>query len=245
MLTDTRIVIDTTVEDRDRPHGLLSAAHEITNLDSHFIFGGVTYNSVCADPAKTTAVCVDMPTEKEATGPVTVDLASFILYGLYSCKAIGSDDHAIRSAALLEAGEQTAVEAQFADRMLADAGTTTGTATNLVELLATAEDTWQQGVQPVIHTTPGNVVRLSAQGVLSLEGGVLRTYNGTPVVSGAGYVGKGFDLAVTGTVRYARGGVTAVEPQIDRSTNDIFALSERGWAVGHDCNAYVYSISTG
>lgn len=245
MLTDTRIFIDTTVEDRDRPHGLLSAAHPISNIDERFMFGGVTYNGVCADPAKTTAVCVETPTAKEATGPVFVDLEAFILYGLYSCKAIGSDDHAQRSVALLEAGEQTTVEAQFADRMLADAGTTTGTATDLVEALATAEDTWQQGVQPVIHTTPGNVVRLSAQGVLSLEGGVLRTYNGTPVVSGAGYVGKGFDLAVTGTIRYTMGSITTVEPQIDRSTNEMFALAERPWAIGHDCNAYVYSISTG
>ena len=117
----------------------------------------------------------------------------------------------------------------------------------LVALENAIADTGKAGV---IHATPGTVTAWAAESLLLVEGGALRTYVGTPVVSGAGYrgarpVNEAAPSATaewafaTGPVLYGRGNVVRANPPtlaeaLDRSDNTITYRAERDLLVAWD-----------
>ena len=118
------------------------------------------------------------------------------------------------------------------------------------EALALLEDAiGATGRQGVIHATPGTITAWSALSLLVVVQGQLRTFGGTPVVRGTGYIGKkplagaapGADQAwawASGPVLYATTPIVRLPADIaealDRVSNDVVYRAERDFVVAWD-----------
>lgn len=195
---------------------------------------------------------------------------AFVAYLAGNCSAVGIgpfDTFADRVEAALAALEPFHAERQLSqgdyllfnsdpNPYLADANADNlGTSAPMLALAKLETAIAETGVAGVIHATPGTVTAWSALSAVTVDGGfasgVLRTYNGTPVVSGAGYVGADLHAVVpsapslatgkewafaTGPLLYGRAPFLRqpVSEVLDRSDNTIVYRAERDLLVAWD-----------
>lgn len=128
----------------------------------------------------------------------------------------------------------------FGDTNLTVVGAATNSAQAAISFLENAIG--ETGRGGIIHGTPGIVAAWNYVNLLTMEGGVLKTTNGTPVVSGAGYIdtdpvgetgstpASGIEWAfATGpiVVYVANGPDLKVAEYVDRSDNVITYRAEK------------------
>lgn len=201
-----------------------------------------------------------------------VDLVTstpFVVYHLMTCRLVGRDDLAERSARALELGEPRAVEQAFADLLTANAldpdvavtdlTPTPGTAVDPVTGLGILEQFAGQvyGGRPTFHSTRDIASNLLARNALVATGDMLRTNLGSKYAAGSGYagvepidgqtpgVGEGW-LIVTGTVMLRRSDKisTGEVPTLAQPTNEVSVLGERPESIGYECFAAAVLVST-
>lgn len=199
--------------------------------------------------------------------------APFAVYTSYTCGSIGFSlseiEDRVRTRMALR--EQRAVERRLWSGSTGAGGTITGLfagATNLgsADCIAKGVQILEQAladngvVGGIIHARAGMGVRLQAGGLLSTSAGgrVPRTIIGTPYVFGQGYTGVGpTGQAATGTGEwmYATGRIIVwQDPEIhipdprqtmNRTTNQMYAIAERIYAVSVECGVWAVQVGTG
>lgn len=240
-LNDQPVLSAFNLPDATRKHGLLSVLNNVTDSSPQWIYSGLDIETICGGVGTSTAFCLDEEGTVEDKQPFTGDwphLTPFAVYALHECSSIGKPmgERAADAQHALNLGEQTALEGQFATLALADPDLTTGTGTDLVDALATADALAGYEAGRVIHLNPADVTRLAGKGVLKKNDSGLSTYNGTPVVSGLGYPAD-LGVLVTGPVLGASGEMFTTETVLDRLTNLLSVLAEKPWALGYACGA--------
>jgi len=191
--------------------------------------------------------------------PAAADV--FTVYGTFVCSPVGWTPQRAqeRSAELLMIREENRVEQAFwsgdldNDPNLVDSGTdlTAATAVPYLTGLGMLEDhvATEYGSLGVIHMMRGAATYGLAVGALVSTGGRLTTKLGTPVVAGGGYPGTGpgaLGAPAAGTAwLYITPAIFGYRTEIftssnrpgdllDRSTNDLHAVSERSYLLGFD-----------
>lgn len=247
-----------------RPYGFSSVAVLISDEDEHWAAGAQIHSyppdlpeshwqcAAQADPtgdnAKVEGGAIPLPT-----------FGAFPVYLAETCtsRAIRNDsEFRDRAKLTLDATEDFAVERELSqgtqmgaagNPFLSDANATAlnaAAATGSVEALALLEDAigGDTGRAGVIHATPGIVTLWSSLWLVFEKNGRLVTANGTPVISGAGYIGAvvggGVPTAdqawafATGPVYYRRGSEIFMIPEqlkeaLDRDNNRVTYRAER------------------
>lgn len=242
------------------PFGLLSVADEVTEGRWGM---GAQIEPYPPETAQGHDPCSDGSTRIKDAGSVISRpvFAAFDGYVPITCtrRGIDSVDEFKRKANLvLEITDQWALERQLIaaaytanDTAMDDATVSYIGEAGATEGLSLLEDAIADtGRMGVIHATPGLVNAWGADR-LSKEGGMLRTYNGTPVIAGQGYyMGEGYSVTggaattvkkqyafATGPVMYARGPVPDYggDPVfLDRSDNTFTYRAERNLFVAWD-----------
>lgn len=241
-LNDAPVLSDFNLPDDKREHGILSVLHEVSpSGDPQWIYSGIDLEIVCGGIGRSTAFCIEDAASIEDKVPYSTEwphLTPFAVYALHECSSIGKprDERAAEAMHALALGEETALEGEFASLALADADLATETATDLLDALATADSLAGYEAGRVIHLTPADVTRLASKGALKKGDSGLRTYNGTPVVSGLGYPAD-LGVLVTGPLLGASGEAFTTETVLDRLRNLLSVLAEKPWALGYACGA--------
>ncbi|MBP2703519.1 hypothetical protein JOL79_06865 [Microbispora sp. RL4-1S] len=254
-------------------YGLFSVAQFPVETDRHWRCG-VEWEPYACDPARTIADdCHLPPVEKVLDdGVPLVSASAFTVYGSYLCRTVGRTEQQIldRVRQAVRLGEQRAVEHAFwtgelgNTPRLADPGAVilnpggvipadAGDALSPVAGLAALESYLREsyGGTGVIHAPAGAVpVLAQAQQFCGTCTAPLRTWLGTPVAAGGGYVvNTGPDgnpapagtawLYGTGPVAIRRGEVfinpDSIGQALNRTTNEVAILAEREYVVGFDC----------
>lgn len=253
-------------------YGLFSVAQFPVETDRHWRCG-VQWEPYACTPARALGDQCDFPgVEKEVDdGVPLVEASAFTVYGGYLCRLPGRPQQAdiedrIRQAIRL--GEQRIVERTF---WSGDLGNTPFLASpDAVVLNAVDPPTAADALSPVagiaalesflrenyggtgvIHAPAGAVPLLAHYNQLRPDGGApLRTWLGTPIAAGGGYViNTGPDgtpappgtswLYATGPVAIRRGEIfinpNTVAQALNRTTNEVEILAEREYVIGFDC----------
>ena len=168
----------------------------------------------------------------------------FALYAGDECFIGGDLDHEARARAVLEAGEDRALEDRLVTMLAAADATPTDSAT-FAAAIASAEnaaDADYVGL-PVIVMNRGDVNAASAERVLFTDAaGKLWTTNGTPVLATSA-VPAG-DFYVTGEILVLVSGEILAQTVIHHIENKQMAIAERAYALGIDCDYVVaYSVT--
>lgn len=247
------------------PYGLFSVLTFRPGADRWM--NGIKWEPGTCEPASTLGMPLCEPDENGRTQgegyPKNLDpniaqwatAEPFTVYGHYRCSAPSTTVEDAEAQALqhLLTREEAAVErevwralegenSQVGNLSVNDLGTRSP-ALALSELEDFNAATY--GSLGVIHMSRGAATYLSGKGFLVTSGGRLTTVLGTPVVAGAGYVGKGdgvFDMFVTPALVGYRSDVFAPSSErgdlIDRATNTLTAIAERQYVIGTDpCGA--------
>jgi hypothetical protein len=201
------------------------------------------------------------PVDLPVFGPLTVYLgetcSSVGIFGRGISNEEAQDRFVARAEAALAAVEGAAYEREFMDGAilggnphLADGNAdvlTTGTTSPMNGLALLENAIGETGKAGVIHVSPGLVVSLSDRNLIRVvdRGGAgtpqLQTFNGTPIVAGAGYVGVSTpdgESAATGTVEY----IYATGPIEIRRTPVIVLPSELSQALVRGTNLVEYVV---
>lgn len=258
-----------TVEPYGR--GLFSVAQFPVETDRHWRCG-VQWEPYACSPARTIGDQCDNPAAEKTLddGVPLVDAAAFTVYGSYLCRTVGRGEADIldRVRQAVRLGEQRAVEQTFWTGdlgntpylaspdavVLNDGGLPVDPADALTPTagLAALESYLREtyGGTGVIHAPAGAVPVLARYGQFCDCSTPLRTWLGTPVAAGGGYVvNTGPDglpapagtawLYATGPVAIRRGELflnpDTVAQALNRATNEIAILAEREYVVGFDC----------
>ena len=203
---------------------------------------------------------VGLPKALDRNGGGIDDAAAFAVYGHFNCSPVGWTPEAAQERATqhLQAREEARVEQALwsgdlgnTPNLVADADTlTSGGAVSPAAALALAEDyiAANYGSLGVIHVTRGGLMVLGETRLIQASGSRLTTLAGTPVVAGAGYPGTGPDgnpAAAGSGWLYASPALFGYRSDIitssatpgdllDRSSNDLYAIAERVYALGYD-----------
>ncbi|MEV0822525.1 hypothetical protein [Nonomuraea rubra] len=251
--------------------GLFSVAQFPAEQDRHWRCG-VMWEPYACTPARGLGDQCDNPdAEKEVDdGVPLVEAGAFTVYGGYLCRTVGRSEADIldRIRQAVRLGEQRAVEQAF---WTGDLGNTPYLASPDAVVLnpgglpvdAAEALTPQAGIAAlesylrenyggtgVIHMPAGAVPVMARYNQFCGCDFPLRTWLGTPVAAGGGYViNTGPDgqpappgtawLYATGPVAIRRGEVfinpDTVAQALNRTTNEIEILAEREYVVGFDC----------
>ena len=204
----------------------------------------------------TTGSCIDPDVEALLRDRVCSQFKyePFTVYN-YSTDAIPGhtlEQHRANAVARLTNGEQRTVESVLWSRLVtADPIPTDMTGVPGWLGLGYVEQTLaeQYGSQGVIHMNRYAATALAMH--LRVEGGVMRTLLGTPVVVGGGYdplPGQVSDTAVmfgTGPLIMYRGDIDTRENAIDKRLNDVSIVAQRDYVLGWDCVAFSAEIALG
>lgn len=196
--------------------------------------------------------------------------APFSVYTTWQCSTIGYsfDEQAARVRQRLDLRAQTAVERRLwqgqtsaTDGDIAGlfaSATTLTAASCITEAVEVLEQTLaDNGVfGGLIHARPGMAAHFAASHQTVIAGRQRQTYLGTPIVFGQGYSGVGpTGQAVTSDVEwlYASGRVhiyaspdTWVPPVsevVDRSTNVVFLVAQKIYAVAVECGIWAIPVT--
>lgn len=202
----------------------------------------------CGFPLPAPGLCWGVEVVEDKTygdGPDTFTSGQvFALYAGDQCFAGGDMDHEARARAVLEAGEDRALEERLAAILAAADATPTDSGTFAAAFAAAenAADSDYVGL-PTIVMNRGDVNAASAERVLSVDAsGNLWTTNGTPVLATSA-VPAG-DFYVTGEIFVLVSGEITANRVIHYIENTEMAIAERAYALGIDCDYVVaYSVT--
>jgi len=198
-------------------------------LDDAF---GVWGASWCASPEDLTEADV-----KVGTRPVGLDsFAAITIWSADQCDptAPSRDEVRTRAAQALRMQEQTAVELEFAARMLADAGTPEPVP-DLVAALSVLDDAFGlANVTGYIHARPGWIAAAAQQNLLVRNGSTLKTPAGHQWVFGGGYV-DGLESTLVATSQpFGWRTEVALRTALEPETSTYAAIAERSVLVGYE-----------
>lgn len=241
---------------RGARYGLFSVANGPIDLDQRAIGGGVTWQpDTCGTAHYWPTLC-----HEERSGytvktfdeePDIATAASFIAYGSATCGSVGTgvEGMAAKATRNLLSGEQTVAEEALAAALAAVATPVVpADAADIVSVISELEQ-WLYGTATMaygnagyLHASPRIAAWADSQGLLIQDwipgGGIRwRTRMGTFWSIGGGYPDDGA-ITITGQVTVWRSpDVVQTPAQLDRDTNQWYALAEREYAVGWDCHA--------
>lgn len=247
-----------------RRYGLLIAAAGPLDLPSVGGFGGgVTYDPVsCGGGHRIDSDCLAPDPEDRVVKTFDpadpwVTAVPFVQYASLTCGSVGYPGDSAEAKVLrrLGNGEQSQVEQQLGTILTADADTVAAAdATDLTAVIGALEQ-WlygggagEQGYGNIgfLHMS----LRLAAYsddvGMRRDDVGRYRTKLGTVVVFGD-YPDDG-SIFITGHVTTWRATDVSVSPRdqvLNRTTNQLYMLAEREWAVAYDCVAGVSTYTVG
>jgi hypothetical protein len=202
---------------------------------------------------------VGLPKALDRNGGGVDDAAAFAVYGHFNCSPVGWTPEAAqeRATAHLLAREEARVEQALwtgdlgnTPNLQGAVDLTSGGPVSPAAAAALLED-WiatEYGSLGVLHGTRGAALLLARDYVLEQSSSRLTTTVGTPMVAGAGYPNTGPDgapaaagtwwLYVTPRLFGYRSDIltSSATPGdlLDRSTNDLYSVAERGYALGWD-----------
>lgn len=244
-----------------RPGSLLDVAPPETVESMWFDLNGLWESLNCTDLNTEYAISCDVggaPGTKTFDAPTWVEGFRFAAYRGVTCKMVDlAETKALVTEAFLNF-ESASVESVFGTHVLNDSGLTdltpAGGAVSVKEGLALLEGhagAHYAGV-PTVHASAQVFSLLDSNGAgITLGTGGYRTKVGSKLVNGGGYFGLDKDtpaltageawLFATGEVQLVRSDKISEEAgaQINQSTNEVFALTERLYVAGYDC----YSIA--
>lgn len=256
------------------PYGLFSVLVPRDGADPHWEHDGVIWESLTCEPVSgigdgcATDDVTGLPKSFASNGDFG-EADTFHVYGSYACGHGGghTPDYAQqRATEHLQAREEAFVEraiwtgeldnvgfASSAEEAVSGAVSIRRAVAALVQWLGT-----NYGSQGVIHMTLEAAEVAASLDVLIVVGSQLRTRTGVLVVAGAGYPGTGpagQDPAAGQTYIYATPGLLGYRSEIfpgavgpgagfDRANNDLYAVAERGYAVGWDPCGTAYALAT-
>jgi hypothetical protein len=201
---------------------------------------------------------VGLPKALDRNAGEVGEAAAFAVYGHFNCSPVGFTPQVAQERATmhLQAREQARVEQAIQTGDLGNtpnftdaADLTGGTPVSALEAAAMLED-WiaaEYGSLGVLHGTRGGIDLLDNSGSLHTSGSRLLTRVDTPVVAGAGYRNVSPAGVVTAGVwwlyvtpalfGYQSEIITSSETPgdlLDRGSNDLYAIAERGYVIGWD-----------
>lgn len=246
-------------------YGLLTAAAGPLDLPALGGYGGgVTYDPVsCGGAHRLDSACLapdpeDRPVKIFDPADDWVQAAPFVTYASLTCGSVGYGPGEAEAKVMrrLVNGEQSQVEQQLGEILeTAAVAVAAGDPANLLHVVGSLEQ-WLYG-GGAGEQGYGNVgylhlpLRFAAQSDLlglrreDAAGGRYRTKLGTVVVFGD-YPDDG-SIFITGHVTLWRAAEPNVSPRnqvLNRTTNQLYMLAEREWAVAYDCTAGV-AVYTG
>jgi hypothetical protein len=241
----------TAPEPLGRRYGLLTAAAGPLNLPASRYGGGITYEPVSCGAARVLPHdCPDpddgLPTKTFDPGDDWVQADPFIVYATLQCGSAGAGDPDAKVRRRLTNGEQGAVERYLGGVLAAAADTVPAPVPAVMSSVIGALEQWLYGDQGY-----GNVGYIHAAARLASyvhkgtpltadSAGRLRTRMGTVVVFGD-YPDDG-SVFITGHTTVWRAEEPAVSPRgqaLNTTTNQLYMLAEREYAVAYDCTAGV------
>jgi hypothetical protein len=253
------------------PFGLFSVLTPRPSGDDRWQMEGVQWETLACTPASGIGdPCAEdvtgLPKNLGVSGGDLGEGSAFTVYGSYTCNPIGTTFQTVadRATQHLLTREEARVEQAVWTGDLDNTGFVTGAedagAGTLKRGIANLEG-WlatNYGSKGVIHMTRAAALLAIDAGVVEVKGSTLQTKIGTPVVAGAGYPGTGPTgqaPAANSTYIYATPamlgyrtdvfpGVDPVEAGLNRSKNDLHAVSERTYLVGWDPCGTAYALVT-
>lgn len=255
------------------PYGLFSVLVPRDGADPHWEHDGVIWESLTCEPVSgigdgCATDVVGLPKSFASSGEFG-EADTFHVYGSYSCGHGGgrtADYAQQRATEHLQVREEAFVEraiwtgeldnegfAPAAEEAVTGAVSIRRAIAALVQWLAV-----NYGSQGVLHMTREAAEYAVSEDVLIVVGNQLRTRTGMLVVAGAGYPGTGpagQDPAAGQTYIYATPALLGYRSEIfpgtvgagagfDRENNDLYAVAERGYAVGWDPCGTAYALAT-
>lgn len=247
-----------------RRYGLLTAAAGPLDLLTPGGYGGgVTYDPVsCGGAHRLDSACLapdpeDRPVKDFDPADPWITAVPFVVYASLSCGSVGfpGDTAEAKVSRRLVNGEQSQVE-QHLGALLADDATAVASAdpTSLASVFGALEQ-WlygggagEQGYGNVgyLHLSLRYGSISDGIGLRRDEAGRYRTKLGTVVVFGD-YPDDG-QVFISGHVTTWRSVDVATSPRnqvLNRTTNQLYMLAEREWAVAWDCTAGVATYTGG
>jgi hypothetical protein len=233
-----------------------TAQLEGVTVDEHWRLGVQWVSEACALAEVTFGNCI----EPEVAGLISDRTCAEFQYDPFTVYAFNTDaipghtlsQHEANAIARLTNGEQRAVESVLWQKLLA----ADPVPTDLTMFPAWIGLGWieqqlaeQYGSMGVIHMNRYAATALSLH--LRIEGGVMRTLLGTPVIVGGGYdptPNPIVDTAVvfgSGPVAMWRGDIDTRENAVDKALNDVSIVAQRDYVLGWDCVAVSAEISLG
>jgi len=216
-------------------------------------------NDVADDQGDYPEDVVGLPKNLDRNAGEVGEAAAFAVYGHFNCSPVGFSAELAqeRATAHLLAREEARVEQALwtgdlgnTPNLQGAVDLTSGGAVSPAAAAALLED-WiatEYGSLGVLHGTRGAALLLARDYVLEQSSSRLTTTVGTPMVAGAGYPNTGPDgapaaagtwwLYVTPRLFGYRSDIltSSATPGdlLDRSTNDLYSVAERGYALGWD-----------
>lgn len=225
-----------------------TAQLEGVTVDEHWRLGVQWVTEACSSALVTTGNCIDPEVDDLISDRDCNEFAydPFTIYA-YNTDAIPGRtlaQHEANAIARLTNGEQRAVESVLWDRLT----TAVPVPTNMLAFpgwlgLGYIEQELAEtyGSMGVIHMSRYAATALALH--LRVEGGVMRTILGTPVIIGGGYDPLPAPIADTaiiygsGPVAMWRGDIDTRENAINKSLNDVSIVAQRDYVLGWDCVA--------
>lgn len=263
-------------------YSLLNTARVISDADSGGVerwINGVTVYPYPTDAAGVWDACAQgsEAVDKADGGSVSEpEFGAMVVYLAETCSSFGiwgqnlSNEEAqnrftARATAAMAAVESSAVEAEFMagavlgnNPHLADGnGTINTTATSVSNAIAYLENQIAEtGRRGVIHMSPAAATKATVDRLLFVDGQILHTILGTPIVPGYGYVGNSRPaggapaptavqeyMYATGPIEVRRSTMfvlpETVSQALDRRTNTITYRAERYYTVDWDTELQV------
>jgi hypothetical protein len=232
------------------PHSLLNTPGVVVSEDSGRWLNGVVLDTYPTDPPAVWDPCSAGTTrvKEDGAGRELPTFDAFVVYVPTTCSMFSSNGLREMTRVALEANASWGVEHALAfgvtglsNPALGDANLTQlgADGISVAEGLARLENAiGATGIRGMIHATPGAIARMNTDALIDTE--TLVTTNGTPVVSGGGYIGvhphaktapsDGKDwLFATGPVEVRLGPPTLsdLRTSLDRSDNTVTFRAER------------------
>jgi hypothetical protein len=192
---------------------------------------------------------VNEPTAQKTFDDVNapIERDPFIVYSTVKCGSVGSSTLRAKALRRLANGEQSVVEQAMDGILVAGATPIIPPGATITDVVGALEQ-WLYGNAPTdaqygnvgyLHASPRLLSYAKEADLVTQDGPILRTHMGTIWVFGGGYTDDG-TIYVSGNVTIWRDPEVFVPPQpqvLDKTTNQIYMLAERGYVVSYDCVA--------
>lgn len=247
-----RVVIETDAAEQPVVTGIATGLHRIAVRDNQtwsYVSGWIY---IAPDgTGSATLIASTCPTKEINSAPwQTLDADPFTIFAEVTCKTMAFPDAADAVQAALEMSQQRTIERYYWETLTNRSQDLTGdVAVPVVRGLAELEQyiaSVYNGMG-IIHVSPYGAAYLARNHLIRREAQAsdqtLRTWRGTPVVIGHGYPREGsasaveddqFWMFITGFITIRQSQAEIFEA-LDKTTNDLWAIGERTFAIIDDC----------